>query len=141
MWNEIAKYLPQFPSAVLTSVDADGYPLSVRCKPQLDAAAQVVRLRAPADLGIQPGPAALLCHSHDEHLWSLKGFAVRGTLEREGDDWMLRPAHFLPGTGLGSLLPAILGAQRKARRYLKKRSLPRPSVPWDKLKALKTPKS
>lgn len=140
MWNKIVKYLPQFSSAVLTSVDADGYPVSVRCKPQLDAAAQVLRLRAPDDLGIQPGPAALLCHSHDERLWSLKGFAVRGTLERADEDWVLRPARFVPGTGLGSLLPVILGAQRRTRRYLKKRNLPRPRVPWDKLKALKTGK-
>lgn len=140
MWNEIGKYLPRFASAVLTGVDADGYPVSVRCQPQLDAAAQVVRLRAPADLGIQPGPAALLCHSHDERLWSLKGFAVRGTLELDGDDWILRPARFVPGVGLGSLLSVMLGARRRTRQYLKQRSLPRPSVPWDRLKALKTSK-
>ena len=30
MWDEIRKSLAQFPDAVLTVVDADGYPLSIR---------------------------------------------------------------------------------------------------------------
>jgi hypothetical protein len=139
MWDEIVKYLPQFSSAVLTGVDAGGYPVSVRCKPQLDAAAQLIRLRLPADVGMQPGPAALLCHRHDERLWGLKGWAVRGALEPDGDTWILRPVRFLPGSGLGSMAGVIIKAQRTASRYLKKRGLARPSVPWEKLRSLKSP--
>ena len=33
MWAEAAKWLGKFDSAVLTGVDADGYPVSVRVPP------------------------------------------------------------------------------------------------------------
>ena len=139
MWDEIVKYLPQFSSAVLTSVDGEGYPVSVRCHPQPDSAAQVLRIGVPAGIGMRLGPAALLCHSVDEKLWDLKSFAVRGTLEQDGNDWIFRPTHFVPGFGLepGDTERMTVEAQSAATRYLEKRGLSRPVVPWDKFKALR----
>jgi hypothetical protein len=114
MWREIEKHLPEFPSAVITGVDPAGFPVSARCRPQVDAAERVLRVQLPPGTGLQPGPAGLLCHTHDERLWNLKSFLVRGVLERDALGWRLR---------------------RNAQRYLEQRGWPRPRVPWGELKA------
>ena len=59
--------------------------MSVRCHPQVDEAEHVLRVHLPADIQIAPGPAGLLCHSHDEKLWHLKIFALQGMLEHQED--------------------------------------------------------
>jgi hypothetical protein len=139
MWGEIEKYLPQFSSAVLTAVDAQGYPVSVRCQPRPDATAQILHISIPANLEMQPGPTGLLCHSHDEKLWNLKSFSVRGILEIAGDEYILRPLQILPGVGMGgplSTMRMLFESPRKAKHYLQKRGLPQPNIPWEKIKAL-----
>jgi hypothetical protein len=139
MWPDIVRRLPQFPSAVLSGVDGSGYPVSVRCTPQPDGAAQVLRLALPAGLDLQPGPAWLLCHRHDERLWNLKAFAVPGRLEQDAAGWLLRPRRFLPGIGIGGLwsyVRYLVDARRNAHRYLERRGLPRPKIPWDELTAM-----
>jgi len=141
MWDDITKHLKDFESAVVTGVDAEGYPFSVRCWPYPDAAgAEVLRVQLPAGTPIQPGPASLLCHEHDENLWNLKSFLVRGVLSRDEKGWLFEPLRFIPGAGIGGL-PAMarffIGSRRNARRYLKKRGLARPSIPWDEINAAK----
>ena len=44
MWTEITEHLAEFDSAVLTWVDATGYPFSARCQARADPAAGVLRL-------------------------------------------------------------------------------------------------
>jgi hypothetical protein len=66
MWDEIVKHLPGFESAVLTGLDTEGYPYSVRCRPYTDPVGRVLRMRLPAGGTMRPGPASLLCHRHDE---------------------------------------------------------------------------
>ena len=83
MWAEIVKYLPTFETAVLSGTDATGYPFSVRCAPRPDHAAQVLHVAVPPGADLRPGPAGLLCHSHDERYWNLRSFNVRGTLEHD----------------------------------------------------------
>ena len=83
MWPELLRRLPRFPSAVLTGLDASGRPVSVRCQPTPDQQAQVLRVAIPDGLELAPGPAGLLCHHHDEQLWRLNSFLVRGGLERD----------------------------------------------------------
>ena len=140
MWDDIIKHLPDFESAVLTGVDAEGYPFSVRCRPDLDDAAEVLRVQLPSGTPLQPGPAGLLCHKHDENLWKLKSFLVRGTLSRDERGWKFEPLRFIPGAGIGGL-PAMArfftGSRRNAARYLKKRGLARPRIPWDEINAVK----
>ncbi len=138
MWDEITKGLAQFPDAVLTVVDADGYPLSIRCHPQADAATQVLRVPTARGLDLRPGPASLLCHSHDENLWKLKAFLVRGRIEPSDDSWVFHPQKFIPGGGMGSPLGdvrTVVGARLTAKRYLTKRGLARPAIPWDRIKS------
>lgn len=140
MWDELITHLSDFPSAVLTGTDAEGYPFSVRCRPTPDIEARLLRVRLPEGTRICSGPASLLCHSHDENLWNLKSFLVRGVLSRDGGDWNFEPRHFIAGAGIGGL-PAMarffIGSRRRAGRYLKKRGLARPKVPWGEINVIK----
>lgn len=134
MWNEIAEHVLRFETAVLSGVDDEGYPYSIRCRPELDAEARVVRIQVPDYTGIQPGPAGLLCHVHDERLWNLRNLGVRGTLERDERGWLLRPERFVPGTGMGGFLAqfrTFLNFRKAARRYVERRGWPIPQVKWD----------
>jgi hypothetical protein len=140
MWDDIAKHLLDFESAVLTSVDAEGYPFSVRCRPEPDEVAQALRIHLPAGTPIQPGLAGLLCHKHDENLWNLKSFLVRGALTQDERAWVFYPRRFVPGAGIGGVFATVrffIGSRRNAGRYLKKRELPRPRIPWDEIRAIK----
>lgn len=139
MWDKLMRYLNQFDSAVLTGYDPMGYPFSVRCTPQPDVARQVLRVQTPEGT-LQPGPAGLLCHSHDEYLWNQRSFVVRGTLERDDQGWLFRPSQVIPGVGLDGLagfIRFVMDARRTAKNYLAKRGLPRPKIPWADVIAVK----
>jgi len=139
MWDEIKKYLAMFPNAVLTGIDADGYPFSVRCLPMQDEAKQGLRIAGVADGRLQPGPAGILCHSHDEKLWDLKSFQIHGKLERATDGWVFTPERFIAGQGLQGMAGQLQGlskARADAGRYLEKRGLARPQVQWGVFQAL-----
>jgi len=140
MWAEVQRHLREFSSPILTGVDGDGYPVSIRCAPELDEVQQVLRVSLPGWTGIRPGPASLLCHGHNQLLWELRSFMVRGTLEPSGDDiWLFRPSRFVPGVGVGGLAGMVrfaLAKRRAARRYLQRRGLARPRIDWAQLKAL-----
>lgn len=141
MWDEIEKQLMDFSSAVLTGIDEAGHPFSVRCKPEPDAAEQVLHVQVPEYTNIQPGPAGLLCHKHDEQMWNLKSFIMCGSLERRVNSWIFRPQRFTPGAGIGGLLGMVRflrSGRRITKRYLDKRGLERPSIPWDRVHALWT---
>jgi hypothetical protein len=140
MWDEVKRHLSGFTSQVLTGVDSDGYPVSIRCAPELDEMEQVLRVSLPGWTGIRQGPASLLCHGHNQLLWDLRSFMVRGTLEPTGGEtWQFRPTRFVPGIGMGGLAGMVRFAfakRRGARRYLQRRGMPRPRIDWVQLKAL-----
>lgn len=141
MWDDIVKHLVDFSNAVLTGVDEAGYPFSVRCKPEPDSGEQALHVQMPEYANIQPGPAGLLCHKHDEKLWNLKSFILRGSLEGSVHGWVFHPQRFTPGAGFGGLLGDVrfmLSGRRTAKRYLEKRGLERPNIPWDRVHALWT---
>lgn len=135
MWAEITDHLYGFESAVLSGLDKAGYPFSVRCRPYPDkSGAEVLTVWLPPGVPIRPGPASLLCHSHDENLWSLESFLVRGVLYKDAGGWSFEPGQFIPGAGIGGLLGKIrffTGSRRRAHHYLQKRGLALPSIPWD----------
>ncbi len=138
MLTEIVKRLPEYKNAVITGVDARGLPFSFRCTPQPDLAAGVLRLQVPQGSDIQPGPASLLCHKHDEQFWNQHSFIAWGKLKKNDRDWDFIPERFTPGadTDLLSLFRFVTAARRTARQYLEKRHLPRPEIPWNDIKAL-----
>ena len=80
MWDKITKQLSKYESAVLTGRDAQGHPFSVRCMPQVDIHAHVLRVQLPPSVLLQPGPASLLCHRHNALLWDMESFLLRGNL-------------------------------------------------------------
>ncbi len=134
MWSKIARYLPEFESAVLSALDAGGRPFSLRCRPRPDRAAAVLRLDLPTAIDLPAGPASLLCHRHDERLWNLKSFVLRGELEQGDGGWVFRPLAFIPGVAIGGLwsyVRFLRDGRRTTRRYLETRGLDRPQIPWD----------
>ena len=140
MWDEIGRLLPGFESAVLTGLDADGYPYSVRCRPWADSTTRVLRVQLLAYASIQAGPASLLCHEHDENLWNLRSFLVRGTIAREDSEWIFQPQRFVPGAGVEGtrgMVRFLTGSRRNAKRYLQKRGLSRPRIPWKAINEIK----
>lgn len=143
MWDKITKHLSKYDSAVLTGKDAQGYPYSVRCMPRADIHAQMVRVQLPPGVVLQPGPASLLCHRHNELLWNMASFLLRGNLAQDEQGWHFLPQQFIagtPGTGAGALISSLrwlLTSRQSARRYLEKRSLPRPSIPWSEIREVK----
>lgn len=137
MWDKIVKQLARYPSAVLTGIDAAGYPYSVRITPQPDAAHHTLRLPLPDYVSLQAGPASILCHYHDDKLWNQTNFVLRGTLDQVDGTWVFKPTQFIEGAGAGmSMMRQITEGRRAAKQYLAKRGLARPRIDWAKIKAL-----
>jgi hypothetical protein len=139
-WNEMVRHLSDFESVVLTGIDTEGYPYSVRNRPRIDPFERVLLVEIPVGTPVQPGPASLLCHRYDENLWDLKSFLVRGDLTREGGGWIFHPERFVPGAGIGgpmAMVRFVAGARKTARRYLEKRGMPRPRIPWKQINEIK----
>jgi len=142
MWNEIARYLPEFSSGVLTAYDLTGMPSSQRVQPRMDNSTQVLRFAVSPGPAIQPGKACLLCHRHDEKLWNLKSFVVQGELAQDGAGWLLRPEHFIPGMGIGGLnsyLRFVRSGRKNTAEYLNRHNMPRPKVNWQMVIDLMSP--
>lgn len=137
MWRELTKHLPEFPTAVLTGVDSEGYPYSVRCRARAEEGAGRIRLDLRGEHPLVEGPASLLCHSLNEQLWDLRNLLVRGVLARDGAGWVLRPVKFVPGAGIGSILKTFMEGRRVAAAYLAKRGMSRPVIPWDRIRGAK----
>lgn len=134
--------LPGFTSAVLAAFDAAGRPTLARLRPRPDAAARRFALDLPAAADLRPGPASLLCHSHDEQLWTLRSFVAAGELAREGDGWTLAPSRYVPGgdrMGPVAVIRTLRELRATAQGYLDRRGLERPRIPWDEYAALKRP--
>ena len=138
MWSEIERYMPEFKSGVLTGLDTDGRPFSLRCQAELDSQSETLRLDLPESVDLESGPASLLFHKHDENLWQLLSFAIRGDLERVGERWIFQPQDFIPGVGIGGLssyLRFLIKGRKTTKQYMQKRGLERPKVPWDEWQA------
>jgi len=132
MRTRFSRYLPEFNSAMLSGLDAGVRPYSVRCRPRV-VAGKAIHLDLPQELPIKPGPACLLFHRHDENLWHLLSFALRGDVSREEREWSFHPAQFVPGAGIGGLfsyLRFLVNGRRTTSRYLRKRGMTRPAIPW-----------
>lgn len=139
MWDRLLLELQKYPSAVLTAFDGDGYPVSVRCVPVVDGPRQKLQVAVPGGLDMQPGPANLVCHAHDEELTmaKLRTFGVRGVLEKEGERWTFAPKQLLGLTdGPFAAFQMMRSTSRSAKEYLRRRGLSRPAIPWDEIHAI-----
>lgn len=137
MWAEAAKWLGKFDEAVLTVLDADCYPVSIRVD-ALTYGAATGKLPAalPDVLRAVEGPANLLCHYHDEKMWKLKAIQVRGRLEKRNGEWDFVSTSFKAPPKL-ALLSFLKDIRTSAQKYLDKRGLERPEVNWAAVKEIK----
>jgi hypothetical protein len=127
---DAAKWLGKFDEAVLTVLDADGYPASVRVDTRTyDAATGRLPAELPDVLRAVEGPANLLCHYHDEKMWKLKAIQVKGRLEKRDDEWDFVTTAFSPPSKL-AVVAFLKGTRTAAQKYLDKRGLERPEVNW-----------
>jgi hypothetical protein len=137
MWDKVVKHLKKYPTAVLTGIDTDGYPYSIRCKAETDSSLQAIKIALPGSTPIQAGVASILCHYHDDLLWKQTNVVLRGTIERTESAWLFRPTSIAEGAGAAmSMIRQVSEGRRAAKKYLEKRGLKRPKIMWDKLKAI-----
>jgi len=137
VWDDLVRSLAKYPTAVLTVTDAAGYPFSLRCVPEPDPARQVLKVTLPPYLHVQAGPAGLLCHFHDDLLWNQTNFVAYGALEPDGSGWVFRAARMIEGSGAGmGFVRQVRSGRSSARRYLDRRGLSWPQVPWARLHAI-----
>ena len=135
MWTKLVKYLAEFPNATLSGRDKAGYPYCLRCVPRPDLDKHALHLQLAEDEPLQPGPASLLCHEHDEWIDNMKSFVVRGRLEKDGG-WLFYPKQFVTGVGVGFMagMPGMVRrTRRNCARYLEERGLARPEVNWEEV--------
>jgi hypothetical protein len=136
VWTEAATALSRYDEAVLTAIDAQGYPFSVRVRTaDYDATTGVLSAEFPAALAPVAGPANLLCHFHDEKMWNIRSVHVRGRLERRDDAWDFVSTAFTAPSRLGPIA-MVRNANASARRYLARRGLGRPAVDWAAVKEI-----
>ncbi|MEO8607212.1 MAG: hypothetical protein ABI690_04990 [Chloroflexota bacterium] len=140
LYDAAAAILEAYPSAVISLVGTDGYPLSLRCNPVVDKTQGVLKIQLPDNLPLAAGDASLLCHSHNEELFDLRSVTIEGRLEKMGDIWQFRATKLTQVMGRSKFLEfiqdVILKPRRNTKRYLEKAHLPRPSIDWARLKAL-----
>jgi pyridoxamine 5'-phosphate oxidase-like protein len=98
-WDERLEELGRrHPTAVLSVVGPDGFPLSVRVDVETDHAGGQIRLcKLPDWIAAAPGKACLTAHAHHpDFLWQTN-FQVRGDLVRSGSEWALVPRRLMGG--------------------------------------------
>jgi hypothetical protein len=136
VWAEAAKWLRKFDEAVLTGVDADGYPVSIRVEPrEYDATSGTLLAAFPAALNVAEGPANVLAHKHDEKLWHLNAIQIRGQLENRDGAWVFQSTHFDAPSKL-AFVQFLRNISASAQNYLDKRGMERPQVNWSAVKEI-----
>jgi hypothetical protein len=147
MWNErLAALTSEYASAVLSIVDPDGYPVSVRCHARLDAARQIFTFPTPPAQAMSwRGKACLLFHQFNERLEGLRQIVILGELYCEEGLLMLKVSKFVTANGRENtdrmphasspihMLQFFWLGRRKANAYLAKRGTPWPPIPYDEI--------
>ncbi|MFE2477918.1 pyridoxamine 5'-phosphate oxidase family protein [Streptomyces sp. NPDC059389] len=132
--------LGRTPTAVLAGRDASGAPLLARVRPRPTTSGHLIEV--PPDCLVEPGPASLLVHRHDELLNHMYNALVRGELRQTGSGWLLVPSNVIEPMGSGRVsdaLRVLRQTRRSTDRYLERRGLPRPKVQWDRFRCLAEP--
>jgi hypothetical protein len=136
VWAEAAKSLNKFDEAVLTALDVDGYPLSVRVDPRAyDAATGELPASLPNEMRAVEGPANLLCHYHDEKMWNIQAVGIKGRIAERDGTWVFQSTSFNAPSKL-AILAFVKNARNSAQKYLDKRGLKRPEVNWSAIKEI-----
>lgn len=140
MWSEAAKRLADYREAIVTALDPEGYPASIRQPaPRYDPATGEFTVEWPSGLAVSEGPAVVLCHSHDEKLWNIRQLQIKGRLERRDDRLVFLSTGFRApaASQLGIFLRLARDMRKAGKRYLDRRGLKKPIVNWRALNALR----
>jgi hypothetical protein len=134
-----ARHLVGYRSAVLASLDEAGTPWLTRLRPDIDADSRVFVLDVSPGDQMRPGPASLLCHSHDAKLWNLWSFLAIGELEERDGRWALECSRYVSGMSRSPLQAArmVRRCRRTSRSYLERRHLSGRSVMWSEYNAVR----
>jgi hypothetical protein len=132
--------LAAYSSAVLSARDGAGAVVMVRTT--VAPSEGGYRVAVPDGVVVAGGPASLLVHRHDDKLSKLHNASVRGMLAEDEDGWLLRPDRLVePGArnraGLTDPLRIVRACRATTRRYLERRNLQRPQVPWPAYRAIR----
>ncbi|MEX0993216.1 MAG: pyridoxamine 5'-phosphate oxidase family protein [Solirubrobacterales bacterium] len=88
----------RFPTAALSLVGPDGFPISGRAPIRVDHQRRVVRvLQAPTGVPLIEGRACLTAHAHDPQFRWQTNFQVRGNLVQGDDGWLIEPHRLVGG--------------------------------------------
>jgi hypothetical protein len=150
MWNEqLAVLTSEYSTAVLSTVDSDGYPVSVRCLALLDPAHRVFTFSTPPAQAMSwHGKASLLFHQFNERLEGLRQIVVLGELVCEEGLLTLQVSKFVTANGRQNtdrmphasspihMLQFFWLGRHKARAYLAKRGTPWPPIPYEEIERL-----
>jgi hypothetical protein len=129
-WDERLEELGRrHPTAVLSIVAPDGFPLSCRLAIEPDRGSGRIRLgELPEWLAAAPGKACLTAHAHGHDFGWQTNFQVRGDLLQEDSGWSLVPHRLIGGFELPkSKVEAYRANFKKMLRFRKvaKRELAR----------------
>jgi hypothetical protein len=133
-----ARRMRRFRSAVLAAVDGGGRPMLLRVVPELRYGG--LFLPTPADQRLATGPASLLLHRHNANVGAMRGVVLTGSIDAQGDGFWFRADRLIDGQKRLDPVTAarvVRGLRSEANRYLERRGIARPGIPWDELKALK----
>jgi hypothetical protein len=131
-WTDLDARLYRFAVPVLSVIDTDGYPFSLRCRVRPDRAADAFHAELPPDAPVAEGPAWLLWHTHDDDFDTQQTLAVSADLIRDDDGWRLRPRRIVGGHDAP---PDQV--ETETARYLAQTGQAAPGpFPWDQLIAL-----
>jgi hypothetical protein len=144
MWNDqLARCARAYPDAALSVIEQSGYPFSVRCRVELDAQREVVRLIGDTIEAMSAPPAGAAClafHRHDDRLEKQYQLLIRGQLALGEGGLILRPTAFVTANGSDShdrmphagapldILRFMLLGRKQARAYLRRRKAPWPPI-------------
>lgn len=132
--------ISSYPSVVLSALDEAGGPTLTRTT--VVAEGDAWRVRVPGDVPVSAGPASLLVHRHDAQLWSLHNANVTGRLTADDRGWLLRPERLIEPGGRHRASPldpirTVRDCRATTKRYLERRRLARPRIPWAAYRALR----
>ncbi|GIM93775.1 pyridoxamine 5'-phosphate oxidase family protein [Paractinoplanes toevensis] len=133
--------LASYPSTVLAARDAAGAPTLLRTTVSADGGAY--RVAVPDGHPVADGRASLLVHRHDAQLWNLHSAVVTGTLKSDADGGrLLTPDRLIEPAGgakpsLTDPIRTVRDCRATTKKYLAKRGLPRPRIPWKAYRELR----
>lgn len=147
MWNkQLAALAANYPTGILSIVDQNEYPLSIRCTVHVDTQRQLFTIVNPPVWATGwRGKACLLFHTHDARLESMRQMVVLGELVDEDGVLTLHVTKFVTANGRQDsdemphasspfhMLKFFWLGWRNARKYIARRGEPWPPIPFDKI--------